>query len=235
MSETDPREVLRQARQLVKSEQYAAALEKYIWFHDHALDVDRAFAGVRLSYAILEWVDLGEVYPPARKALESVRDAKTESLTQGTYDVSLFHDVASINRAFGQVERTRDLFKTIAAADRSVAEKCFHIALESLVDTKEFALARSFMPDPQKEIEHFAMPFKFDQQSTRSDSPEIQEALVKIYVKKVNRILEVFLEVGEEDVANNLRYYALECVPDAQLRDRIMERLYSSPPSTQIQ
>ena len=235
MSETDPREVLRQARQLVKSEQYAAALEKYIWFHDHALDVDRALAGVRLSYAILEWVELGEVYPLARKALESVRDAKTESLTQGTYHVSWFHDVASINRAFGQIERTRDLFKTIAAADRSVAEKCFRIALESLVDTKEFALARSFMPDPQKEIELFAMPFKFDHQSTRSDSPEIQEAHVKIYVKKVSRILKVFLEVGEEDVANNLRHYALECVPDAQLRDRIMKRLYSSPPSTQIQ
>ena len=51
VSETDPKEVLREARQLVKSEQYAAALEKYIWFHDHALDADRALAGVRLSYA----------------------------------------------------------------------------------------------------------------------------------------------------------------------------------------
>ena len=235
MSETDPKEVLREARQLVKSEQYAAALEKYIWFHDHALDANRALAGVRLSYAILEWVDLGEVYPPARRALESVRDAKTESLTQGTYHVSLFHDVASINRAFGQVERTRDLFKTIACADRSVAEKCFHIALESLVDTKEFALARSFMSDPKKQIELFAMPFKLGQQSTRSVSPEAQEAFVKIYVKKVNGILQVFLGVGEEDVANHLRHYALECVADAQLRDRVMEQLYSSPPSTQIQ
>jgi hypothetical protein len=64
MTEADPKEILRQARQLVKSEQYAAALEKYIWFHDHALDADRALAGVRLSYAILEWVDLGGLYPP---------------------------------------------------------------------------------------------------------------------------------------------------------------------------
>jgi hypothetical protein len=98
-------------------------------------------------------------------------------------------------------------------------------ALESLVDTKEFALARSFMPDPQKQIEQFAMPFN---QSTRSVSPEIQEvqeALVRIYVKKVSKILQVFLGLGEEDVANHLRHYALECVADAQLRDRIMEQL----------
>jgi len=238
VSEIDPKEILRQARQFVKSQQYSAALEKYIWFHDHALDFDRALVGVRLSYAIFEWVDLGKVYPPARSALESVRDAKTESLTQGTYDVSLFHDVASINRALGQLERTRDLFKTIAKADRSAAEKCFLLALESLVDTKEFTLARSFMPDPQKQLERFAMPFNFGQQSRPSVSPEIQEvqeAEVRIYVKKVNQILQVFNGVGEGDASNRLRTYALECVPDAQLRDRILERLYFSQPSKQIQ
>jgi hypothetical protein len=112
VSELDPREILRQARQLVKSEQYAEALEKYIWFHDHALDTDRALVVVRLSYAISEWVDLGEVYPPARSALESVRDAKAELLAQGTYDVNLFHDVASAARfpkSLGQRRPTVDL------------------------------------------------------------------------------------------------------------------------------
>jgi hypothetical protein len=235
VSASDPREVLRQAGQLVKLQQYAGALEKYLWFHDHALDADRSLAGVRLSYALAEWVDLGEVYPPARRALESVRDAKAESLKQGTYDASLFHDVASINRALGQVERTRHLFKTIADADRGVAEKCFHIALESLVHTKEFGLARTFMTDPRKEIERFAVPFKFARSARDSDWEMFQEALVGIYVKKVSLILQVFLGVGEEDMANHLRHYALECLPDTQLRDRITARLYSSPPSTGIQ
>jgi len=236
VSEIAPTEVLRQARQLVKSQQYAEALQKYIWFHDHALDTDRSLVGVRLSHAISEWVDLGEVYPPARRALESVRDAKAESLKQGTNDASLFHDVASINRALGQVERTRDLFKTMAGADRGVAEKCFRFALESLVHTKEFGLARSFLPDPRKEIDQFAIPLNLPRRPTASVSPEmLQETLVKIYVKKVSQILQVFIGVGEEDVCSHLRHYALECVPDTQLRDRIMERLYSSTSSTRIQ
>jgi hypothetical protein len=174
VNETEPTKVLRDPRQLVKSEQYAAALEKYIWFHNHALDFDRALAGVRLSYAIDEWVDLGEVYPPARSALESVRDAKAELLTQGAYDVNLFHDVASINRAFGQVDRTSDLFKSIANVDRGVATKCFHIALESLVRMKEFDLAQSFISNPRKEIDHFAMPLRFVPQQAQSvPSPEM--------------------------------------------------------------
>jgi len=183
-----------------------------------------------------EWVDLGEVYPPARSALESVRDAKAELLAQGTYDVNLFHDVASINRALGQVDRTSDLFKSIANADRGVAAKCFHIALESLVRMKEFDLARSFMSDPRKEIDHFAMPLKSVPQQAQSVSPEMmQETFVTIYVKKVNLLLQIFTGMGDEEASNQLRHYAVECVTDAQLRDKITERLYSSPPSTRIQ
>jgi len=236
VSETDPKEILREARRFVKSQQYAAALEKYVWFHDHALESNRALAGVRLSYAILEWVDLGDVYPAARKALESVRDAKSELLIQGTCDVGLFHDVASINRAFGQIDRTSDLFKTIAGADRGFAQKCFHVAIESLIRTKEFVVARSFVPDPRKEIDQFAIPLRFAQQPVRSVSPEmLGETLVQIYAKNVNLVLQVLLGVGEQEASDHLRDYALECVPDAQLRDSVMQHLYSSLPSTRIQ
>jgi hypothetical protein len=63
----------------------------------------------------------------------------------------------------------------------------------------------------------------------------MQETLARIYVKKVNLILQVFIAVGDEDVSNQLRHYAVECVPDEQLRDKIRERLDSSPPSARIQ
>jgi hypothetical protein len=235
VSEISAQEVLRQARQLVKSYEYAAALEKYLWFHDHALDTDRRLSGVRLSYAIAEWVDLAEVYLPARRALETVRNTKAESLTQCSQDVNLFHDVAAIDRAFGQVERTRDLFRTISEIDRAFAGKCFHIALESLVHTKEFGVARGFLRNPQIDIDQFAIPFKFAQQYTGQSPEMLQEAVERIYIKKVSLILQVFVGVGEDDMANDLRHYAVECIPDAQLRDRIMQRLYSSPPSRGIQ
>jgi hypothetical protein len=71
MSETNPKEVLRQARRLVESQYYDAALEKYIWFHDHALDADRSLVGVRLSYAISEWVDLERSILPLGEHLKA--------------------------------------------------------------------------------------------------------------------------------------------------------------------
>jgi hypothetical protein len=227
-------EVLRQARQFVKSHEYASALEKYIWFHHHALDIDRGLVGVRLSYAISEWVALGQVYPPAKSALESLRDTKAKSLARGTDDVSLFHDVAAINLAFGQVERTSDLFQIIAGVDRAVAEKYFHIALESLVHTKDFDLARSFLLHPQKYIDQFVIPLNLAPQYTGRSPEMIQEILERVYVKNVGLILRVFLGVGEDVVANELRQYAVERVPDA-LQGKVAQRLYSSPPSRGIQ
>ena len=236
MNETDPRKVLREARQLVKSQQYAAALQNYIWLHDHALEYDQRMAGVRLSYAISEWIELGDVYPPARKALETVRDAKTQALMQGTHDAKLFHDVASINGAFGQRERTAELFKFIAGSNREAAAGCFRIALESLIHTKDFGLALTFLSDPRKEIDQFADSLKMDGSGKPSVEPEMfQEVIIRLYVNKVGLILSAFAGAGEEREANCLRDYAIQRVTDAQLRDRITERLYPTPPSTRIQ
>ena len=197
-------------------------------FHDHALDDDLSLAGVRLSYAISEWVDLGEVYPPALRALESLRDAKTEILINGAQDARLFHDVESINEALGQVERTRDLFKIIAANNRGIAEKCFRVAPESLVYTKEFDLARRFMLQPRSEVDRFAVPFKIA-------PPKTGNAIVRNYVKNLSMVLQVLLGIGEETEAKQIRQYVLDCVPGQQLRDIVIERLSPSAPSARIQ
>jgi hypothetical protein len=236
MGDVDPIAVIRDARLCVKSREYAAALEKYMWFHDHALEARPSLVGVRLSYAIFEWVDLGKVYPPALKALEGLRDRKTESLVCGTQEMTIFHDVKAINRALGQDERTRDLFKIIADNNRDFAEKCFRLALEPLVCTNEFGLARSFMLDVRSEVDRFAMPFKSAPESTPSAPKEmVQKILVGIYVKNVSLVLQILMGVGEEVEAKRIRQYALDCVTDEKFQDLVMERLFPSPPRGSIQ
>ena len=236
MSDMDPKEVLRDARQCVKSRDYLAALEKYIWFHDHALDVDRSWVGVRLSYAVSEWADLGKLYPPALTALKEVRDAKTSSLIKGDGDASLFHDVVAINRALEQEESTRDLFRTIAATDRGLAEKCFRFALESLVSANEWSLARSFIPDVLIEVDRFAMPFKSTLTNSESASKETKaDILVRIYVKNIGLILRILLGTGDEVEARRVRQYAIDCIADKQTQDMVVERLSPSPPPISIQ
>jgi hypothetical protein len=53
------------ARQRIEDGQYEEALADLIWFHVNALLEPRAWSGVRRSYALDDWIRLGELYPPA--------------------------------------------------------------------------------------------------------------------------------------------------------------------------
>jgi hypothetical protein len=69
------------------------------------LDHDLALAGVRLSYALSEWINLGTAYPPARAALEAVQAANIRSIQEGSYDLIRFHDLAAISPSLRKKSR----------------------------------------------------------------------------------------------------------------------------------
>src|SRR5213078_5135076 len=90
---TQPDQRLKQAVAASRAGRYEEALRGYIWFHEHALEHDRAFYGVRLSFALAYWMELALAYPPALAALQAVRDQKIELLRTGRGDREAFHDV----------------------------------------------------------------------------------------------------------------------------------------------
>lgn len=98
--------------------------------------------GVRLSYAIAEWLELGKAYPPALVALESVQAATLRSLQSGSNNRMEFHDFASINERLGRSELTSSVFREIAERQPEFAKECLLLALPSLIRTQDFALAR---------------------------------------------------------------------------------------------
>ena len=102
----DPRDRLDRARGAARSGDYEFALREYIWFHDHALEERPSLYGVRLSYALADWIELGENYPPALRALENIADRKTADLLAGAGDRGTFHDVVSINEYLARERNT---------------------------------------------------------------------------------------------------------------------------------
>jgi hypothetical protein len=59
---------MKQAREFAAGGLWEEALEKQLWFHNHAFH-EPALAGVWLSFALADWVSLGECYPPARQSM----------------------------------------------------------------------------------------------------------------------------------------------------------------------
>src|SRR4051812_33123284 len=60
----DPQVILHEARADARAHRFEDALAKQLWFHQHALEIRPSLAGVR-GVALMDWHDLGKVYPPA--------------------------------------------------------------------------------------------------------------------------------------------------------------------------
>ena len=65
-SNPNPDKILREAQDDARAGRYPDALAKHVWFHENALTYAPAMYGVRLSFALSYWVNLGNLYPPAR-------------------------------------------------------------------------------------------------------------------------------------------------------------------------
>jgi hypothetical protein len=221
----DPRDVLKEARQCLRSGSYAEALEKYLWFHQNALAHRPSLRGVRLSYALSEWVRLGELYPPARAALLSRLEDNTRSLRVGSKDWDQFQEVAAIYRELKQEAKTTAVFQEIVEHDLDFAKKCFSIALPALIATQDFALARTFIPSPSthlnEHLEHLLEAMK------RDDVDDLQAVLLKLYAKQVTQLLSVLKGVGEGDEAQVLAARAIESIGDPEQRAKVRALLGS--------
>jgi hypothetical protein len=144
----DPEKVLARARHYRLSGQYEKALKDHLWFHDHALKHKPALYGVRLSFALQEWIALGEKYPKARQALIEIRDRKTQLMKKGNGSPELFHDVQSMNRFLYESQKTVDLIKDMTVSDFEMAKRCYDLAKTDLIAAEEFELCNQLMDVP---------------------------------------------------------------------------------------
>jgi hypothetical protein len=180
---------------------------------------------------VSEWAELGQLYPPARAELESIRDSKTARLREGALDHVLFHDVIAINRALGQFALTSALFAEIAECNPELAQKCFRLALPALIETLDISLARRFIRSPE---EFLSIWIKMIQSSIENDAGATDDksnlrrwGSKKIYLDHVHQLLDVLVGVGEIDEAARAAAFAIESVPPSEFHDEIRNELSS--------
>lgn len=134
------------ARRLAQEGDYAAALERHEWFHACALAHKPSLYGVRLSFALSAWVELGQKYPPALKSLKRIRDRDSDRLRAGLISDSVFHDVVAINRVLKEDAQTMMLFRKIEGANPEAAQRLFRFMISEALDVAPDLFLR-YTPD----------------------------------------------------------------------------------------
>jgi hypothetical protein len=126
----------------VRAKRYKMALAKHIWFYENALRIQPSMVGVRLSFALSYWKQLGDVYPPALVKLRSIQESlEKKAILEKNFTISnTIADLAAINRTLGEDARTTRVFKKIDKGNAESAKYAFIFVKSALLKSKEYAL-----------------------------------------------------------------------------------------------
>jgi hypothetical protein len=228
-------EGLRAGQKAALEGRYEEALGHFVWYHEHALSEDRAFYGVRLSFALSYWKELGDSYPKALTALRRIRDAKTKALLDGDGDRALFHDVESINESLAQVKRTYTLYVQLTRRHPDQARDCAALALPAVVAAGDFKLAEKLMPEPVDRVRRLAAELNdgIERQESKRRSMQIaaRRALIHNYAEDVDLMLSILSARSRAEDAEEVRHLAVKSLASPSVRKAVRKHLVAGPSS----
>jgi len=224
----DPGEVLKAARLHALEGRHEQALEAFEWVLDHSLEHEPAFYGVRLSYNLAEWVELGKDYPPARARLEEIRERKAAHLIAGGGDRQLFHDVESIDMWLGARERTHALFLKLLETAPLNAIAFAPLAMDALVAVRDYELAAKYSEPPEDELLRCEEQLRWGlDYQRRSRSGPRMDVHTEIYCEQVRRIIAILEGTGRKDQARACLEWAI-ALPERKVTRAKVARLLSN-------
>jgi tetratricopeptide (TPR) repeat protein len=216
-------QALEDANRLAANGDYAAALSKHVWFHENALKIRPSYYGVRLSFALSYWIELGKKYPKALEKLKEIRDSKTQRLLKGERSRDLFHDVSSINEYLQAFQSTADLFKELDTTDPKFASTIYDLADAALLSCREFGLAKKYLGDPNERLrearEHLERGIRFAKGSKNEDAS--RHAFERIFAEEVVRTIIVLRETGDRSGAKAIQEEALKVLANPSIREAL--------------
>ena len=204
----DMQKYLQETVQIAKEGNYEEALERHVWFHNHALEHQPSMTGVRLSFALMYWTELGRKYPPALEKLKEIRNEKEKTLVDGEGSFELFHDVSGINRALKEDERTIGLFKKVESTNPEQIDRLWIVAKDLAFDQKEYDLINRHIKDVEQEYRNAYSDYLRDYNMFKND--EHIKWVRDSFQKETNQLALLAEFNGDDAVAERIRKRAAE-------------------------
>ena len=223
----DMQKYLSDTRVLINEGKNELALERCIWFHDNALDIQKSMSGVRLSFALSDWKKLGTQYPPALTALKQIRDQKTKRLIDGEKLSSLFQDVAGINRTLDESDKTIELFKTIQIEQPEFAKSCWFYVRDMLFQAKSYDIISKYIGNPIREFntmkERYEMTIQ-TQEKIVTAKEQLKAFNENNFVEKSVQLIDYAVAMNDSKSAKEIQKMALEVINDYRLINAVTSK-----------
>lgn len=232
-AEKEPSKSLREARSAFKEKNYSLSLKKYQWFYENSIKIDQSFYGVRLSYCLGEWAELGKVFPPAQVALVKLKN-NTLATFKDTYSKSSFHEYSSISGYLNNSIEVYQEFLIIHKSDKELAKCLFTYVYKYCAENGHWDICYEYFEsgyntyDSTLEMFDHLIKFSNTKQSTsiKKDAIETIEReilwlLNTLYYGNAKEKYEEILDKTKKDLKK--RGF-----------DEIYDSIYSKAPSTNL-
>lgn len=141
----NPSNILAEAGKDAREKKYDLALNKYLWFHENALKYERSQYGVRLSFALSDWLDLAKNYAPAMTALKNTRNLACDNAKKNISIYANYNDCVSINEKLNEEHISVDTFKWLDKHHSVWAKDIYNTAQKYLILSKEYSLCGKYL------------------------------------------------------------------------------------------
>ena len=226
----DPELILKQARNDADAEQYADALAKHIWFHEHALEHDPGLYGVRLSFALHHWRELGQDYSPAQKKLEELRQEAEAKIRTGQGDRHTFNDLAALNDLFNDRDQTREIFVWLDANRPDLAKQVYPMAEAALIEGEKYQLCGKYI-DPETSFERIVESYQqLIELGIRTSDNRVKEKARESFAEKSARLVALLTLNDRKAEAERVVTRALNIYDDPAFRQLLEKARQGSLP-----
>ncbi len=199
--------ILTEARQAFGARDYPRALELYEWFFDHALDDPKSgLSGVRLSYCLDGWMQLGQVFEPARVKLEQRRLQSIQDLER-TRKSDKFHEFMAICEFTGVPHLAVDQFLEYHRSDRELASIVFGYAKDKLVASEQWQVCSAYIHDADHD---YAIALQVFDASARiyRENPSFGDEFEQVYknrhINEVTNLVAILTHARRFDDAQRI-------------------------------
>lgn len=217
---------LKKAMKLRKEGKYKEALKEHILFHEESKAII-GMGGVRLSYAIEDWVKLSQKYPPALTALIALKDKNKKLLLTGNGDFKNFQEFSSINRSLKKEDETYKLFLLLDKKFPKLAHRYFIIAKDLVMKHKNYQLYAKYLKDSIGEYEKIRSSRENILSMIRTNktlnTPEMKKYTDNHFVESTCQLIEVLVGLNRDKEAEEIQRRALQYFKTPKIKSAIVD------------
>ena len=190
---------------LVADKQYQKALEAHEYFFEESKK-SSGMGGVRVSFALSSWAQLGSLYPPALAALKRISDDHKALILSGKGSFNIFQEYQAINSYIDRNDETVQTFLTLDKKFPAQAPEFFLVSKDQLIVANKFDVVKRYYGDPIYEYESIRNSREYALSQLRKKAPGFNiDTINAEYEAKVKNLIEVTAKIGRQAEADEIR------------------------------